>query len=92
MPLNSLSSGVRGISILLLPLCPPSTDLRLLNHTELQVQNHKAQGYPSEACHTRIIEVHPLPNTDYNKNSQEPKLSRWLEALERTQSTRDKAT
>lgn len=51
----------RGTSILLTSLCPSFLHLRLLNHTELQEQNHTAQGYPSETCLTRSIEVHPLP-------------------------------
>lgn len=38
-------------SILLPPLGPPSSDLLIRNHT--------AQGYPEEACHTRIIDLKP---------------------------------
>jgi hypothetical protein len=54
----------------------------------LQVRNHTAQGYPSEACHTKTIEIHSPPKTYYNKRIQEPKLSKWLKALQWTQSTR----
>jgi hypothetical protein len=57
---------------------PLSLNLRLLNHTELQIWNHIAQGYPSEACHRWTIEIQPPSNTDYNKNIQRPKPSRWL--------------
>ena len=39
--------------------------MSLLSHTNLQVQNHTAQEYPSEALHIRIIKVLSAPNTDY---------------------------
>jgi hypothetical protein len=66
-------------------------DLQILNHTDLQIRNHTAQGYASEACHTRTIKVNTPPNTFYNRNIQGPKASRWLKALERTLSTKARA-
>jgi hypothetical protein len=65
--------------------------MELPNHTDLQILNHTAQGYPSETCHTRTIEVNPPPNTYHNKTIQGPKLSRWLKALERTKSKKARA-
>jgi hypothetical protein len=66
-------------------------NLRLLNHTKLQVWNHIVQGYSSEACHTWTIKVHPLPNIYYNKDIQEPKASSWVKALKITHSTENRA-
>jgi hypothetical protein len=59
--LNSLPS--KGDNILLPPLCPSSSDLSLLTHKELPDRNHTAQGYLSEACHTRTTEDCPPSNT-----------------------------
>jgi hypothetical protein len=76
----------RGTPILLLTLHPSSLVLWLLNHTDLQVWIHTAHRYPSEASHTRTIEVHLPPSIYYNKDLPGQKPSRWVKTTERTQS------
>jgi hypothetical protein len=63
-----------------------------LNHTDLLNQSHIAQGYSSEACHIRTIEVNPTLNTYYNKNIQKTKVIQMAKALKRTQLTKARAT
>jgi hypothetical protein len=73
--LSNLFSGpttFRG-TLLSAHLCPPSSHLRLLNHTELQVSYHTAHGFPSEAFHTKIIRVHTIPTTKRTSRHQKAK-------------------
>ena len=60
----------RGSSTHLQLPCLTSLDQRFLNNIKLQDGKHTNQGYPSDAYHTRTIEVHLSPNTNYNNNIQ----------------------
>lgn len=62
-----------------------------LTSLDLLIQNIIAQGYPEEACYTRIIEVRPPLNTYYHRTFQGLKPTKWLKALKRIQTIKVRA-